>query len=106
MSEQFEKGEQLDLSLGADSTTHDNIEDENFEIVEEERALLEQVRAALDEMPESKAASQAPLVRELERLRETMISGDEAKDQSALLEQYHHQSAVLDQLQKAGEPEK
>ena len=79
---------------------------EGFEIIEEERALLERVRAALAQMPESKAASQAPLVRELERLRELMISGDEAKDQSALLEQYHHQSAVLDQLQKAGEPAK
>ena len=73
-------------------------------IVDEERALLTQVRAALSELPEARTASQAPLVRELERLRELMISGDEAKDTSALLEQYHHQSAVLDQLQRAGRP--
>jgi DNA helicase-2/ATP-dependent DNA helicase PcrA len=73
-------------------------------IVEEEAVLLERVRAALSVLPEARAASQAPLIRELERLRETMISGDEAKDNSALLEQYHHQSAVLDQLQKAGPP--
>ena len=79
---------------------------EDLEIVEEERALLDRVRAALAELPESRAASQAPLVRELERLRELMISGDEAKDSSALMEQYHHQSAVLDQLQRAGEPDK
>lgn len=75
-------------------------------IVEEERALLDRVRAALAELPEVRVASQAPLVRELERLRELMISGDEAKDASALLEQYHHQSAVLDQLQRAGPPAK
>ncbi len=75
------------------------------EIVGEETALLERVRTALAAMPQARAASQAPLVRELERLREHLISGDEAKDQSALLEQYHHQSAVLDQLQRAGQPD-
>ncbi|MCP4035764.1 MAG: ATP-binding domain-containing protein [bacterium] len=76
----------------------------NDPIVDEEHGLLEQVREALSKLPETRAAPQAPLVRELERLRELMISGDEAKDQSALLEQYHHQSAVLDQLQRAGPP--
>jgi len=75
------------------------------EIVGEESRLLERVRSALAVMPQARAASQAPLVRELERLREHLISGDEAKDQSALLEQYHHQSAVLDQLQRAGQPD-
>ncbi|MBW2724142.1 MAG: ATP-binding domain-containing protein [Deltaproteobacteria bacterium] len=78
----------------------------NDPIVDEERVLLEQVAAALAELPEARAASQAPLVRELQRLRELMISGDEAKDASALLEQYHHQSAVLEQLQRAGPPAK
>ncbi len=78
----------------------------NDPIVDEERGLLERVRAALAELPDARAASQAPLVRELERLRELMISGDEAKDASALLEQYHHQSAVLEQLQRVGPPAK
>lgn len=75
-------------------------------VVEEEHELLAQVRAALANLPDAKTASHAPLVRELERLREIMISGDEAKDSSALLEQYHHQSAVLEQLQSAGPPAK
>ena len=76
----------------------------NDPIVDEECGLLDRVKAALEKLPQARVASQAPLVRELERLRETMISGDEAKDQSALLEQYHHQSAVLEQLQRAGPP--
>ena len=78
----------------------------NDPIVDEECRLLERVQAALANLPEARTASHAPLVRELERLREVMISGDEAKDSSALLEQYHHQSAVLEQLQRAGPPAK
>ena len=78
----------------------------NDPIVDEESGLLARVQAALAELPEVRTASHAPLVRELERLRELMISGDEAKDSSALLEQYHHQSAVLQQLQRAGPPSK
>ena len=78
----------------------------NDPIVDEESGLLAEVQAALAKLPEARTASHAPLVRELERLREVMLSGDEAKDSSALLEQYHHQSAVLEQLQRAGPPAK
>ena len=74
----------------------------NDSIVKEELSLLADVVDALGKLPDAKVASQAPLVKELERLRELMIDGGEAKDASTLLEQYHHQSAILDQLQKAG----
>jgi DNA helicase-2/ATP-dependent DNA helicase PcrA len=76
----------------------------NDSIVSEELALLQSVVEALGNLPKARVASQAPLVKELERLRELMISGGEAKDASTLLEQYHHQSAILQQLQKAGPP--
>ncbi len=71
-------------------------------VIAEELDLLEKVTRLLGELPPSKTANEAPLVRELERLREVIISGDEAKDLSALTEQYHHQSAVLSQLRAAG----
>ncbi|MAJ59554.1 MAG: hypothetical protein CBC48_06005 [bacterium TMED88] len=67
-------------------------------VVSEELDLLEQVVALLSELPESRSASEEPIVRELERLRTVILSGDEAKDISALSEQYHNQSAVLNQL--------
>jgi DNA helicase-2/ATP-dependent DNA helicase PcrA len=71
-------------------------------IIVEELALLEKVKAALEQLPDPKQASHAPLVRELERLREVMLSGEEGKDAPALQEQYNHQSAVLEQLRSAG----
>ena len=40
---------------------------------------------------------------QLERLRERLLSGDENKDLSALTEQYHNQSAILQQLRSAGQ---
>ncbi len=92
------------LGDSPETTDEPTFDDVASEIVEEEQQLLDRVRTALSEMPQARAASQAPLVRELELLREHLISGDEAKDQSALLEQYHHQSAVLEQLQRAGPP--
>ena len=67
-------------------------------VVSEELNLLEQVLALLSDLPESRSASEEPIVRELERLRTVILSGDEAKDISALSEQYHNQSAVLNQL--------
>ena len=73
------------------------------DIVLEELAALEKVTAQLAEIPPAKTASQAPIIRELERLRERLLSGDENKDLSALTEQYHNQSAILNQLQNAGE---
>ena len=73
------------------------------DIVLEELAALEKVTAQLAEIPPAKTASQAPIIRELKRLRERLLSGDENKDLSALTEQYHNQSAILNQLQNAGE---
>ena len=64
--------------------------------------LLAKVLSLLSELPQTKTASEAPIVRELERLREVILSGDEAKDISALSEQYHHQASVLNQLRSAG----
>jgi DNA helicase-2/ATP-dependent DNA helicase PcrA len=72
-------------------------------VVAEEIDLLAKVSALLGELPPPKTASEAPIVRELERLREVILSGDEAKDISALSEQYHHQAAVLSQLRSAGD---
>lgn len=73
------------------------------DIVLEELAALEKVTAQLAEIPPAKTASQAAIIRELERLRERLLSGDENKDLSALTEQYHNQSAILNQLQNAGQ---
>lgn len=70
-------------------------------VVVEELDLLGKVSALLKELPEAKTANEAPIVRELERLRSVILSGDEAKDVSALSEQYHHQAAVLNQLRTA-----
>ena len=71
----------------------------------EEIDLLAKVTSLLGELPETKTASEAPIVRELERLREVILSGDEAKDLSALTEQYHHQASLLNQLRSAGTAE-
>lgn len=71
-------------------------------VIAEELDLLVKVSALLSDLPEAKTASEAPIVRELERLRAVILSGDEAKDISALSEQYHHQAAVLAQLRNAG----
>ena len=72
------------------------------EVVREELSALERVAALLEKLPPTKTASEAPILRELDRIRERLLSGDEAKDQSALTEQYHNQSAILDQLRAAG----
>ncbi|MFP6639368.1 MAG: hypothetical protein VCC04_03915, partial [Myxococcota bacterium] len=71
-------------------------------VVAEEVDLLAKVSDLLKELPQARTASEAPIVRELERLREVILSGDEAKDISALSEQYHHQASVLNQLRNAG----
>ena len=73
-------------------------------VVQEELDELEAVTRKLAEIPPAKTASEAPILRELERLRERLLSGDENKDLSALTEQYHNQSAILNQLRSAGDP--
>lgn len=77
--------------------------DQPDDIVLEELIALEKVLAQLARIPPARTASQAPILRELERLRERLLSGDENKDLSTLTEQYHNQSAILSQLQNAGQ---
>ena len=72
-------------------------------VVREELDALADTRARLARLPPAKTASEAPIVRELERLRERLLSGDENKDVSTLTEQYHNQSAILNQLRRAGQ---
>ena len=72
-------------------------------VVVEELDALAQVRAQLAVLPPVRTASEIPILRELERLRERLLSGDENKDHSALTEQYHNQSAILHQLRSAGQ---
>ncbi len=72
-------------------------------VVVEELDALAQVRAQLAVLPRVRTASEIPILRELERLRERLLSGDENKDHSALTEQYHNQSAILHQLRSAGQ---
>ena len=67
-------------------------------IVADELELLEGVSRCLAEAPEARAPSETPIVRELERLRELLVSGDEAKDAAALHQQWHRQSSLLRQL--------
>ncbi|HKK50786.1 MAG TPA: ATP-binding domain-containing protein [Myxococcota bacterium] len=74
------------------------------DVVLEELKALEKVTSQLAEIPPSRTASEAPLLRELERLRDRLLSGDESKDLSALTEQYHNQSAILSQIRRAGPP--
>jgi DNA helicase-2/ATP-dependent DNA helicase PcrA len=76
--------------------------EEPNEIVREELDALEKVSARLAEIPPTRTASEEPIVRELDRLRERLLSGDENKDLSALTEQYHNQNAILNQLRRAG----
>jgi ATP-dependent DNA helicase UvrD/PcrA len=73
------------------------------DVVSEELAALEKVTGQLAEIPPTRTASEAPILRELDRLRERLLSGDENKDHSALTEQYHNQSAILNQLRSAGQ---
>jgi len=73
-----------------------------FPVVAEELELLARVAALLQSLPPARTASEEPILRELERLRARMLSGDESKDMSSLSEQYHHQSSVLNQLRSAG----
>jgi DNA helicase-2/ATP-dependent DNA helicase PcrA len=72
-------------------------------VVREELELLERVRRGLAECPPRHTPSEAPLVEELERLREQIVSRTEAKDAVALYDQWHRQSALLRQLRSSRE---
>ena len=79
------------------------MDDRPDEVVREELDALDDVTRKLAALPPAKTASEAPIVKELERIRERLLSGDENKDLSALTEQYHNQSAILNQLRRAGQ---
>lgn len=70
-------------------------------IVEEELALLAEVRRALQEHPEGAGASEASALAELERLREQLLSGRGADDRAAALLEYNRQEALVKQLRSA-----
>ena len=67
-------------------------------IVAEELELLERVRTRLEQQPEAAAPSELPILRDLERLREQLVSGRESKDAMTLMEQWNRQNALLRQL--------
>ena len=67
-------------------------------IVSEELALLERVSRSLDAPGTAAAPSERTIVQELDRLREALRDGAKTEDQPALLEQWHRNSALLDQL--------
>ena len=71
-------------------------------IVTEELQLLARVSALLEDLPEPTTASEEPIIRELERLRDQIVGGHESKDMMALQEQWHRQSSLLRQLRSAG----
>ena len=72
-------------------------------IVEDELRLLGRVTALLEELPRPASPSEAPVVRELERLRDALVSGRENKDVVALTEQWHRQTSLLRQLRRSRE---
>ena len=65
-------------------------------IVAEELALLGQVLAGLDRGSAPAGAGGESARRELEHLREELLSGRGATDRAALLDEYHRQSALLE----------
>lgn len=67
-------------------------------IVVEELDLLDRTTVRLREMSPPVTPSEAPIVAELERIREQLISGSDRKDIGALTQQWHRQSALLAQL--------
>jgi DNA helicase-2/ATP-dependent DNA helicase PcrA len=72
-------------------------------IVEEELALLERVAKVLDNQSTSARPDETSILRDLERLREQILSQREAKDAMSLAEQWHRQSALLKQIRTSAE---
>jgi len=71
--------------------------------VADELELLARVAKGLASLPPRARSAEAPLERELERLRELMLSGREGKDAGALRQQWDRGSALLRQLRSAAE---
>ena len=72
-------------------------------VVDEELQLLELISRRLAEVGEPRAPSEAPLVQDLRGLREEILTRREGKDSMALHEQWHRQSALLQQLRTSRE---
>ena len=72
-------------------------------IVDEELALLDQVRTALQSGPGRAVPSEAAILRELERLQDELSSGRGADDRAALQWEWNRQSALLRQLRTSRE---
>ena len=72
-------------------------------VVREEQALLDRVTDTLHEAPPPKMASEEPIVRELERVRDALVSGTAQSDEVALTDQWHRQKALLRQVRRAKE---
>lgn len=70
-------------------------------IVSEEIQLLQRVLRALAREEGPAGPSEEPIVRELERIRELLVSGQEAKDRMALLDQWQQGTALLAQLRRS-----
>jgi len=70
-------------------------------IVAEEQELHERVRRHLAERAEAPRVDERTLERDLETLREQLVSGRERKDAFALTEQWNRQTALLDQLRRS-----
>ena len=78
-------------------------------IIKEELDLLESVRQGL-EARDARADNrqydrEKRVLEELDRIRTLLSSGEEDKDRAALLEQWHHQSSLLDQLKASRDVE-
>jgi len=67
-------------------------------VVDQELRLLDEVLRALEDEPGRDDTAEESLVRELERIRALLLSGEEQKDRQALLEQWDRGSALLRQL--------
>jgi DNA helicase-2/ATP-dependent DNA helicase PcrA len=70
-------------------------------IVAEEQELLLRVSSMLKEAPGPIEPDEAPIVQELEAIREQLLSRSENKDTGALTQQWNRQSALLAQLRSA-----
>ena len=71
-------------------------------IIAEELELLENVSTLIGEMTGPATPDEAPIIRELEVIREQLVSGSDRKDAGALTQQWHRQSSLLRQLRQEG----
>ena len=70
-------------------------------IVDDELELLARVSALLAEVPPPRGPDETPIVKELERLRELLLTRGHTSDGVALRDQFHRQTALLDQIRKS-----